>query len=45
VLKIQNQALRDQNPNWKEWWQTMQKLIDKQVQKKMEITYVNEQIN
>ncbi len=31
VLKIHNQAFKDQNPNWKEWWQTMQKLIDEQV--------------
>ncbi len=22
LLKVQNQALGDKNPKWKEWWQT-----------------------
>jgi hypothetical protein len=24
LLKVQNQALRDRNPKWKDWWQTVQ---------------------
>jgi hypothetical protein len=23
LFKVQNQALVDMNPKWKEWWQTM----------------------
>jgi hypothetical protein len=24
LLKVQNQALGDKNPKWKEWWQIIQ---------------------
>jgi hypothetical protein len=45
VLKIQNQALKRSKPQLEGMVATMQKLINEQIQKNMEITYVNEQIN
>jgi L-rhamnose mutarotase len=42
LLKVQNQTLVDKNPNWKEWWQTMQKIIKEQIQNSLEIVHVDE---
>jgi hypothetical protein len=28
LLKVQNQALGDKNPKWKEWWKIIQEFIE-----------------
>jgi hypothetical protein len=28
LLKVQNQVLRDKNPKWKEWWETIQEFME-----------------
>jgi len=30
-LKVQNQALTDNNLKWKEWWQTLQEIMKEQI--------------
>jgi hypothetical protein len=35
LLKVQNQALVNKNPKWKEWWQTMQEFTKDQIQENM----------
>jgi hypothetical protein len=42
LLKVQNQTLTDKNLKWKEWWQTMQEIIEKQIQDSLDITHANE---
>jgi hypothetical protein len=37
-LKLQNQALGEKNPKWKEWWQIVQEFIEEQIQENMELT-------
>jgi hypothetical protein len=43
LLKVQNQALGDRNPKWKEWWQIVQEFIEEQIQNNMELARSNEQ--
>jgi hypothetical protein len=43
LLKVQNQALGDRNPKWKEWWQIVQEFIEEQIQDNMELARSNEQ--
>jgi len=43
LLKVQNQALGDKNPKWKEWWQIVQEFIEEQIQDSMELAHSNEQ--
>ncbi len=40
---MQNQASRNKNPEWKEWWQTIQKFIEEWIQENMELAHFNEQ--
>jgi hypothetical protein len=40
---VQNQALGDRNPKWKEWSQTGQEFTEEQIQKSMELARFNEQ--
>jgi hypothetical protein len=42
LFKVQNQALGDRNPKWKEWWQTIQEFTKEQIQDNMELAYSNE---
>jgi hypothetical protein len=28
LLKVQNQTLVDKNPKWKEWWKTIQEIME-----------------
>jgi len=42
LFKIQNQALANMNLKWKEWWQTVQKIIEEQIQDNLEIARANE---
>jgi len=42
LLKVQNQALGDKNPKWKEWWQTSQEFTEEQIQESMDLTHSNE---
>jgi hypothetical protein len=39
LLKVQNQALGDKNPKWKEWWQMIQKFMEEHG-----ATYVDEHV-
>jgi hypothetical protein len=34
--------LGNKNPNWKEWWQTIKKFTEEQIQESMELTHFNE---
>jgi hypothetical protein len=43
VLKVQNQALGDRNPKWKEWWQTIEEFAKEQIQESMELARFDEQ--
>ncbi len=43
LFKVQNQALGDKNPKWKEWWQTIQEFMEEQIQDNMELTCFDEQ--
>jgi hypothetical protein len=40
---VQNQALADRNPKWKEWWQTVQEFTEEQIQDNMELAHSDEQ--
>jgi hypothetical protein len=42
LLKVQNQALGDKNPKWKEWWQIVQEFIKKHIQDSMKLVHFNE---
>ncbi len=42
-LKVQNQALGDRNPKWKEWWQIVQEFIKEKIQNNMELAHSDEQ--
>jgi hypothetical protein len=35
LLKVQNHALGNKNPKWKEWWQTLQEFTKDQIQENM----------
>lgn len=39
LLKVQNQALGDKNPKWKEWWQMIQQFMEEHG-----ATYVDEHV-
>jgi len=43
LFKVQNQALGDRNPKWKECWQIVQEFIEEQIQDNMELARYNEQ--
>ncbi len=43
LLKVQNQALGDRNPKWKEWWQIIQEFKEEQMQENMELACSDEQ--
>jgi DNA-binding transcriptional regulator PaaX len=43
LFKVQNQALEDRNPKWKEWWQTVQMFIEEHIQDNMELARSEEQ--
>jgi len=43
LLKVQNQTLGNKNPKWREWWQSIQKFIEKQTQDNMELVFFDEQ--
>ncbi len=43
LFKVQNQALGDRNPKWKERWQIVQKFIEEQIVDNMELACFNEQ--
>jgi hypothetical protein len=42
LLMVQNQALGDRNPKWKEWWQIVQEFIEEQIQNSMELVCSDE---
>jgi hypothetical protein len=42
LLKVQNQALGDKNPKWKECWQTVQEFTKEQIQESMEFSLSDE---
>ncbi len=44
LLKVQNQALGNKNPKWKEWWQTMQEFTKYQIQENMVLVWANEHV-
>lgn len=44
LLKVQNQALGDNNPKWKKWWQIVQKFMEDQVQESLELIQFGEQV-
>jgi hypothetical protein len=31
LLEVHNQALRDKNPKWKEWWQIVEEISKEQI--------------
>jgi hypothetical protein len=35
LVKVQNQALGNKNPKWKEWWKTLQEFTKDQIQENM----------
>jgi hypothetical protein len=43
LFKVQNQALANKNPKWKEWWQSVYKIIEEQIQDNLEIACANEE--
>jgi hypothetical protein len=43
LLKVQNQALGNKNPKWKEWWQIVQEFTKEQIQESMELAHSDEQ--
>jgi hypothetical protein len=43
LLKVQNQALGDKNPKWKEWWQIVQEFTEEQIQENVELARFDEQ--
>jgi L-rhamnose mutarotase len=43
LLKVQNRALVEKNPKRKEWWQMVQKIIEKQTQESLDIARVDEE--
>ncbi len=42
LFKVQNQALGNKNPKWKEWWQIIQEFMEEHIQENMELTYFDE---
>ncbi len=40
---MQNQALGDKNPKWKEWWQIVQEFKEELILENMEVAHFNEQ--
>jgi len=44
LFKVQNQALGDKNPKWKEWWPIVQEFIEEQIQKNMELAHSGEHV-
>jgi hypothetical protein len=42
LLKVQNQALGDKNPKWKEWRQTIQEFTKERIQESMEFSCSDE---
>jgi hypothetical protein len=42
LLKVQNQALGDKNPKWKEWWQIGQEFTKERIQESMELACFHE---
>ncbi len=43
LFKVQNQTLVDKNPKWKEWWQTVQEIMEEQIHDSLEIAHVDEE--
>jgi hypothetical protein len=43
LLKVQNQALGDKIPKWKEWWQIIQEFKEEQIQESMELARLDEE--
>jgi hypothetical protein len=43
LLKVQNQASGNKNPEWKEWWQTIQEFMEEKIKESMELACFNEQ--
>ncbi len=43
LLKVQNQALGDKNPKWKDWWQIVQEFTEEEIQENMELAHFDEQ--
>jgi hypothetical protein len=43
LLKVQNQALGDKIPKWKEWWQIIQEFKEEQIQESMELARFDEE--
>ncbi len=42
LFEVQNQALGDKNPKWKEWWQVVQEFIEEQIHDNVELARVDE---
>jgi hypothetical protein len=36
-----NQALVEKNPKWKEWWQTIEEIMEEQIQDSLELARAN----
>jgi hypothetical protein len=45
LLKVQNQALGDRNPKWKEWWKTVQEFTEEEIQDRVELVPSNNEQN
>jgi hypothetical protein len=43
LLKVQEQTLADNNSKWKEWWQTIQEIMEEQIQDGLEIIHTYEE--
>jgi hypothetical protein len=43
LLRVQNQALGDKNPKWKEWWQIVHEFMKEPIQDSRELAHSNEQ--
>jgi glucose-6-phosphate 1-dehydrogenase len=43
LFKVQNQALGDSKPKWKEWWQIVQEFKDEWIHDNMELAHFDEQ--
>jgi len=43
LVKVQNQALGNKNPEWKEWCQIVQEFIEEQIQESMEPAHFDKQ--
>jgi hypothetical protein len=42
LLKVQNLALGDTNPKWKEWWQIVQEFTEEQIEDNLELVRFDE---